>query len=81
MMRVRDETTVREVAEALMARADVLSHLNIFISQDKAVVRAAADAIDASGAGGPLHGVPFCVKDNTDTSNMPTTGGTRGNLT
>jgi mandelamide amidase len=77
-MPVSGETTVRENAETLLARADALSHLNIFISQDKAVVRAAADTLDAAGAGagGPLYGVPFCVKDNTDTSTMPTTGGT-----
>jgi mandelamide amidase len=70
------ETSVRDYAESLMARADSLSHLNIFITQDKAVVRAAADALDAVGGGGPLHGVPFCVKDNTDTADMRTTGGT-----
>ena len=75
-MRVSEETTVREVAEALMARAADLSHLNIFITQDKTVIRAAADALDAVPAGGPLHGVAFCVKDNTDTAAMPTTGGT-----
>lgn len=70
------DTIVRDVAESLMARADALSHLNIFITQDKAVVRAAADALDAAGGRGPLRGVPFCVKDNTDTADMPTTGGT-----
>ena len=75
-MPVSGETTVREIAETLMARAETLSHLNIFISQDKAVIRAAADALDVAGAGGPLYGVPFCVKDNTDTAAMATTGGT-----
>ena len=73
---VSGETTVREIAETLMARTETLSHLNIFISQDKAVIRAAADALDVAGAGGPLYGVPFCVKDNTDTAAMATTGGT-----
>ena len=30
----------------------------------------------ASGPRGPLHGIPVVVKDNIDTSEMPTTGGT-----
>ncbi|MFC5177758.1 amidase [Nocardioides taihuensis] len=39
-----------------------------------------AAALDAeraeSGPRGPLHGIPVVVKDNIDTSEMPTTGGT-----
>ena len=73
-------TTVLDYVEALMARADRLKMLNAFITQDKDVVRAAARALDARiGAGesaGPLSGLPFCVKDNTNTSDMQTTGGT-----
>jgi Asp-tRNA(Asn)/Glu-tRNA(Gln) amidotransferase A subunit family amidase len=30
----------------------------------------------ASGARGPLHGIPIILKDNYDTADMPTTGGT-----
>jgi Asp-tRNA(Asn)/Glu-tRNA(Gln) amidotransferase A subunit family amidase len=41
---------------------------------------AVAEALDreraASGARGPLHGVPIVLKDNYDTEDMPTTGGT-----
>jgi amidase len=39
-----------------------------------------ADALDkeraAKGARGPLHGIPIVVKDNFETADMPTTGGT-----
>ena len=45
-------------------------------------VRAAAAAADERRAGGgplgPLHGVPLALKDNLDTADMPTTGGTPG---
>lgn len=43
-------------------------------------VRDEAAALDAeraeSGPRGPLHGIPVVVKDNIDTSDMPTTAGT-----
>ena len=54
--------------------------LNAFIHLDPEQVRAAARAADAKGsaAGGPLHGVPLALKDNLDTADMPTTGGTPG---
>ncbi|HEY6212323.1 MAG TPA: amidase family protein, partial [Vicinamibacterales bacterium] len=41
-----------------------------------------ADALDreraSRGARGPLHGIPVLVKDNYDTADMPTSGGTLG---
>jgi Asp-tRNA(Asn)/Glu-tRNA(Gln) amidotransferase A subunit family amidase len=42
--------------------------------------RARADSLDdalraTGGLRGPLHGIPFIVKDNYDTHDMPTTGG------
>src|SRR6516165_6087588 len=68
------------LADALLARAAAHSSLNAFITLDK--VRAAAREADqrrASGASiGPLHGVPLALKDNLDTADYPTTGGTPG---
>lgn len=73
-------TTARDYAEALMARAEALAELNAFISQDKVAVRDAADAVDKRIRDGedvgPLWGLPFCLKDNINTVDMPTTGGT-----
>ena len=41
-----------------------------------------ADVLDreraATGPRGPLHGIPVLVKDNYDTADMPTSGGTLG---
>ena len=41
-----------------------------------------ADAMDreraAKGPRGPLHGIPVLIKDNYDTADMPTSGGTLG---
>lgn len=43
--------------------------------------RREADALDAkfrkSGPAGPLHGIPVLLKDNVNTKDMPTTGGSR----
>jgi len=78
----RGETTAEAYADALLARTAADPDLNAFIHHDPAQVRAAARAADAkrkSGAAlGPLHGVPLALKDNLDTAEMPTTGGTPG---
>ena len=78
----RGETTAEAYADALLARAAAHADLGAFIHFDQAPVRAAARAADArraSGAAlGPLHGVPLALKDNLDTAEMPTTGGTPG---
>ena len=75
-------TTSEALVEALLARAAAHRDLNAFISQDPERVRAAARAADAaraSGGGrGDLHGVPIALKDNIDTVDLPTTGGTPG---
>jgi indoleacetamide hydrolase len=70
------------LADALLARAAAHASLNAFIALDADKVRAAARAADqrrATGAAlGPLHGVPLALKDNLDTVDYPTTGGTPG---
>jgi mandelamide amidase len=76
----RREMTSLAYAEALLAQAEKGARLNAFIHLDPDAVRAAARAADARkpGTGGPLHGVPLALKDNLDTADMPTTGGTPG---
>ena len=70
------------LADALLARAAAHKSLNAFITLEPDKVRAAAREADqrrASGASiGPLHGVPLALKDNLDTIDYPTTGGTPG---
>jgi len=76
------EITAERLAEALLARASANANLGAFITLDPDQVRAAARKADqarASGASlGPLHGVPLALKDNLDTAELPTSGGTPG---
>ncbi|MCG8469458.1 MAG: amidase [Gemmatimonadetes bacterium] len=73
------ETTCRAVVEAHLARIDAYeSSLNaITVVNPRALSR--ADELDAALAGGqelgPLFCVPMLVKDNFDTHDMVTTGG------
>lgn len=74
--------TAAGFADALLARAASFAHFNAFISIDAARVRAAAEVADrqrrAGAPLGPLHGVPLALKDNLDTADQATTGGTPG---
>ena len=78
----RGEISAEAYAEALLAQAARAAGLNAFIHHDPEQVRAAARAADRQRASsaplGPLHGVPLALKDNLDTADMPTTGGTPG---
>ena len=67
----------REYAEALLAQCERTSGLNAFIHLDPEQVLEAADRAE-TGSGGRLRGLPVPVKDNFDTADMPTTGGTPG---
>ena len=74
----------RMSAEAYMTsrleRAERLKDLNAFIVLDAAGAIAAARRVDAQRAAGtalpPLAGLPIVVKDNINTRDLPTTGGT-----
>jgi len=74
------ELSALEYAESLLIRIDACAHLNAFISVDGDALTDAARAADARRSKrtelGPLHGIPIGIKDNINTSALPTTGGT-----
>ena len=75
--------TSRQLVEAYLARIEAYdkqgpSFNSLILVNPRALER--ADSLDAFLArtgrlSGPLHGIPFIVKDNFDTHDMPTTGG------
>lgn len=73
-------TTSRAVVEAHLARiADVNPAVNAVVKVLADDARRLADAADASvsagGSLGPLHGVPFTIKENIDVAGQATTHG------
>ncbi len=71
-----------EYTDALIARSEALQpQLNTFITptfeQARRAARSAADAIAGGRYRGPLHGVPFAVKDIYDTAGILTSGHSR----
>src|SRR5579864_708506 len=76
---IRDrEVSSREVIQAHLDRIEAVNpHLNAIVRLLPEQALAAADAADravaAETALGPLHGVPFTVKENIDLAGTPTT--------
>src|SRR4051794_32860987 len=76
------EVTSRELVEAYLARIEAYDRggprLNAIIAVN-ARARDDAEALDRErrerGARGPLHGIAIVIKDNMETADMPTTGG------
>jgi amidase len=71
------EVSSRAVVEAHLARIDEVNGVVGAVTVPlRASALAAADACDrAAGSGGPLHGVPFTVKENIDCLGSATTHG------
>ena len=75
--------TSRQLVDAYLARIAAYDQagprLNTIVTLNPHA-REDADALDRerarSGSRGPLHGIPVLVKDNYDTVDMPTSGGT-----
>jgi len=71
--------TARGLVEQSLDRAAEYADLNAFIAVDAEALRAAAAESDGrrgSGRAGVLEGAALAVKDNIDTADLPTTGGT-----
>src|SRR5918993_1067761 len=74
--------TARDIAAAHLARIAAYDKLGPAINAMIALNPRALDEADAldrerrdRGPRGPLHGIPVVVKDNYETADMPTTGG------
>ena len=84
---IRDkEVSAVEVVDAHLRQIEAVNpRLNAVVQLAAGRARAEARAADAALAGGktlgPLHGVPFTVKDNLDTAGIVSTGGTKGRST
>jgi amidase len=74
----KGEASSRDVVQAHLDRIEAVnSHLNAIVRLLTDQALAAADAADRAvadgGRLGPLHGVPFTVKENIDVAGTPTT--------
>src|SRR3954453_5829376 len=67
--------TATAVTKAAIERAEQLKELNAFIFLNKDGALATAAEVD-EGRSGPLAGLPIVVKDNINTRDYPTSGGT-----
>ncbi len=74
-IRDRKSTAVSAVRAAL-ERAAQLKDLNAFIVLNRDGALAAAAKVDAGETKGALAGLPIIVKDNINTADLPTSGGT-----
>lgn len=76
----RNEAWLREAVNRFHLRARAARHLNPFIHFDAATLLANAHRLARmpvqKRSSLPLFGVPFVVKDNIDTADMPTSAGT-----
>jgi indoleacetamide hydrolase len=68
--------TAVSAVRAALARAEQFKDLNAFIILNKDGALAAAAQVDAGEKRGALTGLPIVVKDNINTADMPTSGGT-----
>ena len=76
----RREVSPVEVTEAVLARIDRLDpelHAFVAVTPERALAeaRAAELAISAGSTRGPLHGIPYAVKDLFDVAGLPTMAG------
>jgi mandelamide amidase len=75
LIRAKTITAVGAV-QAALDRAEQHKDLNAFITVNKDGALAAARKVDAGETTGVLAGLPIIVKDNINTSDMPTSAGT-----
>ena len=79
-----DKLTCADYIDALLARSQTQKNLNIWISASTDTLRQQAKKVDESGvardAAQSLAGIPLALKDNINTTELPTSGGTQALL-
>jgi indoleacetamide hydrolase len=74
---IRDKRiTAVSAARAALERAEQLKELNALVIIDHDGALATAAKVDAGEITGPLAGLPLVIKDNINTADLPTSGGT-----
>src|SRR3954469_13140210 len=74
---IRDrKITATSTVRAALDRAERLKELNALIVLDSEGALARAAKVDSGEVTGPLAGLPVIIKDNINTSDLPTSGGT-----
>ncbi|MEA2960312.1 MAG: aspartyl-tRNA(Asn)/glutamyl-tRNA(Gln) amidotransferase subunit [Alphaproteobacteria bacterium] len=71
-----------DLVEAFLARIDAVdgqihSYITVLAERARSAAKKAHAEIAAGRWKGPLHGIPFAVKDNYHVTGVPTTGGSR----
>lgn len=75
----KKEISCKEYTDELIKQTEKYEHLNAWTYFDKINLRKkAAEYDDNKHSRGLLGGIPIGVKDNINTKDMPTTGGTKG---
>jgi aspartyl-tRNA(Asn)/glutamyl-tRNA(Gln) amidotransferase subunit A len=79
------EVSPVDLTEACLARIEAVdgaihSFIHVAAEQARAAAREAEAEIKAGRRRGPLHGIPYAVKDNYDAAGMPATAGSRVRL-
>src|SRR6201996_552030 len=70
------KVTAVSLVQAALDRAEQCGDLNAFILMNRDAALARAAKVDAGEIAGALAGLPIVVKDNINTADMPTSGGT-----
>jgi aspartyl-tRNA(Asn)/glutamyl-tRNA(Gln) amidotransferase subunit A len=75
-----------DLLEAFLARIDevdgkIRSFIHLDVEGARKAAQSAAEELRAGFWRGPLHGIPFGVKDNYDAAGLPATGNNRTRLT
>src|SRR6202158_459580 len=76
----RRELSSAEVVDAHLARIDAVNPalkaiVRVLADEARAAAAVAERAVKAGETVGPLHGVPFTIKENIDMAGLPTTWG------